>query len=1357
MSRIVPRTVTVVGEDDVRSAPLADFRSVPAYVLLGDPGAGKTTAFQTEASSDPDTILVTARRFIGRSLEHHPEWRAKTLFIDGLDEVRAGRSDGRRPLGQILERLEGLGSPRFRLSCRRADWLARTDPGEIVSAAGYEDVPALHLEPLSERRTRHILADLSVRNPARFVAEAHDLGLEAMLDNPLLLGLLVRATRDDEWPSDRLGTLELACRKLAREWNDEHHAVHRSAQRVPVERIMDAAGHLSALLLLSDKECASLDESQDAGILCPEDIPDGDQPALLRALKSNLFAGRPDGCLVPVHRQLAEFLGARFLHNRIKPQRGVAASRILALMTGEDGVVVTELRGLSAWLAAFDKDSRLSLIETDPIGIALYGDASGFHRDELVSLLRALAERADEIRTWYWPAIALASLIGRDTVGLRAQYLSDEDRTEGRQAVVGLLLHALLRATEARPCRASLGRVVRDTSWQPGVRRSALRALIYHSRNQEPSTLIRLLDDLHEGELEDGDLELQGKLLNHLYPVHLGPTRIWDYWQPQGLYSGGGTYRIFWDDRLLKKTKGSSVVVLLQALLDRGAKFRAGFVDDGLDALVQRLVHKALCAVGDQTAMSTICDWLEFINFEESQSADTRRDGYGKVSRWLADRPGLQKRLALEGLGRLSGSDAPGTSKAQGTIGDYSYRAWQIRLSVFGAGVPDDFPEWCLQQAVDTAATRLDVAIELLNWSRPWHEGDSGTGLSIKDVEVATDVVPALRREVPQLFRGHKESQAERRFREKRNEYRRKRTREKADFIAYVREHASELKAGTCGPRLLHHIAVSYHDFFFEDRKSTPRLRVAKLLGDEVDLTDAAIEGFGRVNERDDLPTLREVIRLDEQGKISLLALPILACLDSLGPESLDTRSPREIARAAGLYYLTPLNVEGHPEWYRRALAYHPEPVAEALIKVTRSRVRRRQDCSHLWGLSRAEAHRAVVRLAALPLLRAFPTRCTEPQISALHEILLAALTWEAEGLEEVVRQRVAKPDLDVSQRALWLAAGLLLSPDGYLRRVVKFVEGGEETRSRHMVRLLAPTEMKRFPMRWTSQALKAMIRLLGSRYAPWRPESFGKASVADEDRTKVEALIAGWAATLASRTDRVACDALQALVDDSGLEPWHHLLKDKRDKQVLARRSATFAVPDLAAVQKTLANEEPANPADLVALVAEELEMLAAQIRRGNTDDWRQYWNEDGRRRVVRPKHEESCRDALLSDLRQRLPDGVDAQPEAQYARDNRADIRVSFKGHGIPVEIKKVSHRRLWSAVADQLVAKYTSAPESCGYGIYLVLWFGGADMPVPPSGRRPKTPGELRERLEAQLPGPWRHRVRVIVVDVSGESEA
>lgn len=358
--------------------------------------------------------------------------------------------------------------------------------------------------------------------------------------------------------------------------------------------------------------------------------------------------------------------------------------------------------------------------------------------------------------------------------------------------------------------------------------------------------------------------------------------------------------------------------------------------------------------------------------------------------------------------------------------------------------------------------------------------------------------------------------------------------------------------------------------------------------------------------------------------------------------------------------------------------------------------------------------------------------------------------------MEEAVDQRVARADLDVAQRALLLAAGLFLSPERYVPRLVRFVEGGEEARSRHVIRFLAPNDMERLPMPWASKELRTLVTVLGSRYTPWRPESFGMAGYVEEDRTKIEALIAGWAATLASRTDRDSCNALQALVDDRRLEPWHILLKDKRDEQILARRSATFAIPDLEAVQRTLANEEPATLSDLAALVADKLERLSIEISRGSTDEWRHFWNEKeyGRRRS--PKGEVSCCKALLTALNRLLPSGLDAQREAVYARDKRADIRVSCHGRAIPIEIKRDSHRHLWSAAADQLAEKYSSAPESSGYGIYLVLWFGGTDMPVPPRGRRPSTPGELQERLESQLDRSLRHRIRVIVVDVSGDYE-
>ena len=97
----------------------------------------------------------------------------------------------------------------------------------------------------------------------------------------------------------------------------------------------------------------------------------------------------------------------------------------------------------------------------------------------------------------------------------------------------------------------------------------------------------------------------------------------------------------------------------------------------------------------------------------------------------------------------------------------------------------------------------------------------------------------------------------------------------------------------------------------------------------------------------------------------------------------------------------------------------------------------------------------------------------------------------------------------------------------------------------------------------------------------------------------------------------------------------------------------------------------------------------LASQIRHGNTNDWRQYWNEP-RGQTPTPKHEDQCRDALLSDLRTRLPTGVDAQPEGQYAGDKRADIRVASGDFEVTVEIKKNRHRDLWSAARHQLKAR-------------------------------------------------------------------
>ena len=163
---------------------------------------------------------------------------------------------------------------------------------------------------------------------------------------------------------------------------------------------------------------------------------------------------------------------------------------------------------------------------------------------------------------------------------------------------------------------------------------------------------------------------------------------------------------------------------------------------------------------------------------------------------------------------------------------------------------------------------------------------------------------------------------------------------------------------------------------------------------------------------------------------------------------------------------------------------------------------------------------------------------------------------------------------------------------------------------------------------------------------------------------------------------------------------------------------------------------------------MTDRLQELARHIRTGNTDDWKQYWDQHS----GKPKYEAECRNMLLSDLQLMLPEAVDARREVSYANDTRTDIRVALQDFKVPVEIKRTQHRELWSAARNQLIAKYTGDPATAGYGIYLVFWFGDREMPPPPTGTPPEGPDELRLRLTALLSDPERRKISVIVIDVS-----
>ena len=222
MNIIVPRTCTEIGDDGAeagtarspeefddrpgspgpaegapaesgRSRPLEAFRESAAYVLLGAPGAGKTTVFTTEAERD-GCHYVTARDFL--TFGDKPEWHGTTLFIDGLDERRAGTADGGTPLDDIRAKLDALGRPGFRLSCREADWFGANDRTHLARVASDGGIKVLRLDSLSDDRIREILTrNLGIEDAVAFVMTARERGIDALLANPQNLKMLAKAVR----------------------------------------------------------------------------------------------------------------------------------------------------------------------------------------------------------------------------------------------------------------------------------------------------------------------------------------------------------------------------------------------------------------------------------------------------------------------------------------------------------------------------------------------------------------------------------------------------------------------------------------------------------------------------------------------------------------------------------------------------------------------------------------------------------------------------------------------------------------------------------------------------------------------------------------------------------------------------------------------------------------------------------------------------------------------------------------------------------------------------------------------------------------------------------------------------------
>ena len=623
---VAPRTCTIVDEGEAnrdakkRAAPLSGYADAAAYVLIAEPGAGKTTAFQTEAERQGG-MYVTFRNF--RTYDDKPERHGTTLFLDGLDESRAGMRDGRTPLDDIRNKLDSLGCPRFRLSCRWADWMAANDKEALKDVSPDGTVTVIRLDPLSDGNIKAILANRhGVEDTDGFVAAARERGVDRLLRNPQNLDMLAKAVSGGKWPDSRKGTFDQACLMLVREPNGEHLAANPSS--ADTGPLIEAAGRLCAAQILSGA----------AGYTLPDRAePDGDYPSFMEVdgeargstarngLGTRLFVGTSEGKLAPAHRQIAEFLAARHVSGLI--DGGLPLERILALITGFDGELVPSFSNFASWLAVHNKRSRKRLSQLDSSGLIYAGDEQTYSADEKRDIVRNL-RRESYWNPWCSRGVSkvpgIGAIVSPELEGTFREILTDGQRPPEHQSYVMLLMQMLADGEPLPALSDVLEQTVRDRTWNQGVRCAALDVLTgYHARGRLGfAGLKRMVVEIEDGSLDDPQDELLGILLKALYPKVLSMAEVQGHFRGPK-FAEAREYADFWTRHVPKESTLEQLADLLDGIAARFEDYRPFLVGEPsrlsrLRQLPMDLLERVLRENRRSVATDRLYEWLGVVS-----------------------------------------------------------------------------------------------------------------------------------------------------------------------------------------------------------------------------------------------------------------------------------------------------------------------------------------------------------------------------------------------------------------------------------------------------------------------------------------------------------------------------------------------------------------------------------------------------------------------------------------------------------------------------------------------------------------------------------------------------------------------
>jgi hypothetical protein len=1350
-----------------------ELAQVPVFVLLGEPGMGKSEAMNALAAYTKapyftvDGFIVKAGAGVISD---------KRIYIDALDEARvSGDSTVWRELRTGLSKNQ---LTRFGVACRVADWQA-TDKDGLAACVGDETVRVFALDPLTAAQRRSLLKSMRVQDVAHFEEEAESLGFADMLDNPQSMKLLADAVknRQGQWPRTRRDAYEMACLELLAEPNVHHQQAQRKVALLSQEALLEAAGWLCALMLLSNRSEVSEalpGSGIDGGVHLAE---------VLDAVPANSFSNedvqlvlrrrlfrKPSGyasVYVPMHRTVAEYLAARHITQRIE-QGGLLAGRVAALMLASPQHVVSNLRGLAGWLAALCEPMRMAIFAADPAAVLHYGDLHllpPVAKQSLILQLATCPGWQPEGDMWWRQAPLHVPLVQKDMQGFVTDWLAQFQETKGpsRQAsmTAGVLLNALASLPSDGAWEQPLLGLLRDERLADDVREAALDALAVHTSS--PAVLLALLDDLHQGQLRDARGQLINYLLKYLYPQHLPPSKVLRFFKPTRVVPQGLPGLVsFWRYGIKRQTRDEDLPELMEALVQAvqegrfSAKFEqiSGHELEGLGSLVV----EGLCKLGASAPTPRLASWLKLCNrsYEPASKPSIRLlsdRSMPRLSEWLREHPDkvqsvlahwvsedtsswvAQRRLPFDSL--PPGMGAFWLAQAQ---------AFQKKQQIEKAKDCLETAVWWLQQA-DSSITLDDLAAE------------APQGSALEEALTALLISPLNDNWQRNQWLSNRQHQEQAAVEEAAHENNRR----------YLLDNLDDVRTGK-SLRYLHEAA-------WEELKhagyggAQDGLLIEQWRAAHPALDEATRQGHLALLYQLTAEQAALAVSGHKSHSIHTFELPSL-----LAAQHLYTQHPQQFfqlgkERLHALVTIFLLNHVSNSEWLLGLAGVHPEWVEEAWWLVCTPALRAKGKIS-IPGLGLLGREKQVRHLALrmLPrVLASWPAKFSALNFPEFVHLLEAVMRiCPPAVVSEVVAGRLRKKSLGSLQTAYLVMAGLWVDPEAYSPKVDALLHKKQIVQSEllgfigHFRRYGGPPEA--LP-NWDIGTVGMLIRL----FAPLCPAAYPRGSYRPDAKDAGRSFLYQLLGTLGRDTSDVAQQALQQLLADPALIEWRAPLEDARARQAQARAERAFALPSPRQVALTLQNKTPANPADLIAVGLDALEALQKEIRNSSTNRINRFWTVDANGKYPMPprRPEPECRNVIADWFKGVLGQmAVSVDPEHQHGGQKQSDIVLRVQTAGqvemlLPIEVKGDWNDKLWVAPYEQLAKQYASDPRCHGRGIYLVLWVGtrGGDTKVHRCKQHDNhvthTAAELQQQLQQEtdrMTAGMNMVIRAVVLDVS-----